>query len=215
MKTTIYLIRHSEKINSQLLNNENNKEYYQVRREKIVLSVRGEKKAEALSMQNELQNLDIIFSSNYSRAIQTAKYFAESQNIIINIDGRFNERKVGIIPNDNGQIDFKQYYDENIRNPEGESRKEVADRMEEGFWDVINNNKGKRIAVFTHAAAMTFLLMRWCNLKYIDKDKKTCLEFKNKIIFNKIFDAPEVFKLIIEDNEILSIENMEFLYRIK
>ena len=210
MKTTIYLIRHSEKINPKLLNNEDNKEYYQTRREKIVLSVNGERKAEALSKQNELQNLDIIFSSNYSRAIQTAKYFSESQNLVINIDGRFNERKVGIIPNDNGKMDFKQYYDENIRNPEGECRKEVADRMEDGFWNVVNNNQGKKIAIFTHAAAMSFLLMKWCKLNYINEDKKINLEFNNKVIFDKVFDAPEVFKLIIEDNQIISIENLEF-----
>lgn len=212
MKTIVYIIRHSEKFNKKLLNHENNKEYYQKRREKIVLSVNGEKKAEALSKQPELQNLDIIYSSNYSRTIQTAKYFAESQNLEINVDGRFNERNVGVIQNHIDTLDLKQFYDENVKNPEGECRKEVTQRIEEGFWDVVNNNTGKRITIFTHAAAMTFLLMRWCKLNYINEDKRVNLEYKGKVIFDKIFDAPEVFKLVIDNDEIISIENLKFQY---
>ena len=44
--TTVYLIRHSRKLSNELVNHENNNEYYQNRREKIVLSIEGEKRAE-------------------------------------------------------------------------------------------------------------------------------------------------------------------------
>ena len=48
-------------------------------------------------------------------------------------------------------------------------------------------------------------------LEYIHEDKHKCLSFNNKIIVDKIFDAPEVFKLQVSGkNEILSIENIEF-----
>ena len=40
-----------------------------------------------------LKNIDVVFSSNYVRAIGTAKYFAVDK---INIDERFGERKFGI-----------------------------------------------------------------------------------------------------------------------
>ena len=46
--TTVYLIRHSRKLSNELVNNENNNEYYQNRREKIVLSVEGERRAVVL-----------------------------------------------------------------------------------------------------------------------------------------------------------------------
>ena len=67
--TTVYLIRHSEKIDNKLLDNSNNNEYYQTRREKIILSIEGEKKAEKLSKLKEFEDIDVIFSSNYARAI--------------------------------------------------------------------------------------------------------------------------------------------------
>ena len=43
--TTVYLIRHSKKLSNELVNHENNNEYYQNRREKIVLSIEGGKKS--------------------------------------------------------------------------------------------------------------------------------------------------------------------------
>ena len=92
--TTVYLIRHSRKIANELINNEKNSEYYQNRREKIILSVEGEKRAEILSKEKEFDGLDIIYSSNYARTLQTAKYFAENRNMIIHVDERFNERKL-------------------------------------------------------------------------------------------------------------------------
>ena len=207
--TTVYLIRHSKKLSNELVNHENNNEYYQNRREKIVLSIEGEKRAELLSKEKEFDDIDIIYSSNYVRTIQTAKYFAESKNMIIHIDERFNERRLGIAQ----QVDItiKQYFDENLKNPDGESQKEVRERMKAGFQEAVNNNRGKNIAVFTHGAAITFLLMCWCKLEYIHEDKHKCLSFNNKIIVDKIFDAPEVFKLQVSGkNEILSIENIEF-----
>ena len=42
----------------------------------------------------ELKNIDEIFSSSYSRAISTAKYIAEENNIDIIIDKNLNERKL-------------------------------------------------------------------------------------------------------------------------
>lgn len=37
-----------------------------------------------------------IYASNSSRAIETAKYLAESNNLKIKLDKRINERKFGI-----------------------------------------------------------------------------------------------------------------------
>lgn len=92
--TYIYLIRHSEqlKIKGEKINNEEE----QISNEKIVLSVDGEKKAEGISKLKEMRNIDVIWSSNYVRAIATAKYIARENNIEINIDEKLNERKLRI-----------------------------------------------------------------------------------------------------------------------
>ena len=119
METIVYLIRHSEKIDLNLINNTYNDEYYQNRREKIILSIKGEEKAKILSQSDEFKNIDSIYSSNYVRTIQTAKYMAETQKKIINIDKRFNERNMGIIK-EGKNIVIDQYFDDNLKNEEGE-----------------------------------------------------------------------------------------------
>ena len=43
--TTVYLIRHSKKIDNKLLDNSRNNEYYQTRREKIILSIEARKES--------------------------------------------------------------------------------------------------------------------------------------------------------------------------
>ena len=85
-KTEIYIIRHSEPLKLDSGNFSNDSE--QIKNEKIILSIDGEKRAYSLSESEELQNIDMLFSSNYVRAISTAKYIAFKNNIEINIDDR-------------------------------------------------------------------------------------------------------------------------------
>ena len=88
--TYIYLIRHSE----QLKIPNNVQEDSQIKNEKIILSINGEKKAEEMSKLSELKNIDVLWCSNYVRAISTAKYIAEENNIELNIDKNLGERKL-------------------------------------------------------------------------------------------------------------------------
>ena len=89
--TEVYLIRHS---NVLKIEKNNINEDYQISNEKIILSIEGERQAELLSKLPELQNIDTLWCSNYVRAISTAKYIANKNNIKINIDENFNERKL-------------------------------------------------------------------------------------------------------------------------
>ena len=90
--TIIYLIRHSEQLKTKGCYFSKDSE--QVKNEKIILSVAGEKKAEELSLKEELQGLDEVYSSSYVRAIATSKYIAEKNSLEINIDERLGERKL-------------------------------------------------------------------------------------------------------------------------
>ena len=85
--TTVYLIRHSQQCRDCC-----NFGNIQCENEKIILSIEGEQKAEELSNNPELLCINELWSSNYSRAIATAKYIARKNNILINIDKRLNER---------------------------------------------------------------------------------------------------------------------------
>ena len=78
MKTTIYLIRHSIPLNNKEY--VNSSDTLQIKNEKNPLSKEGEQKAKDLSELQELKNIDKVISSNYVRAISTAKYIAEQSD---------------------------------------------------------------------------------------------------------------------------------------
>ena len=166
-KTTIYLIRHSVRFNNNNILQYNTIQNKTIKNEKIILSVEGEKRAEILSNEQELQNIDVVCASNCVRTLQTAKYLLEKQNLQVNIDERFDERRSGK-PNDDIVKDWwvRQYIDENYKTEGGESQKEVRERFEQAFNEVLEANKGKRVAIFAHAYAITFFIMKWCKFEY-------------------------------------------------
>lgn len=208
--TTIYLIRHSIRMPQNQINSYNTNQNDLLKNEKIILSIEGEKRANILSKEKELQDLDIVYSSNCVRALQTAKYVMENQNLKVNIDERLDERVVGI-PNDKEHPNWfeEQYYDENYKTVNGESQKEVRNRFDEVIQIIIEKYKDKRIAVFSHGYAITFYLLKYCELVNIE-DKRLKIKFKNKIIYNNRINAPEVFKLTFNDKDIINIEYLPF-----
>ena len=72
--TTIYLMRHSIALKD--INNDYNDESLQLQNEKMPLSIEGEELAFNISKESELQNIDVVISSNYVRAMSTAKYIS-------------------------------------------------------------------------------------------------------------------------------------------
>ena len=205
MKTYIYLIRHSESLKvNHILNNDS----LQIKNEKTVLSVNGEKLAEKLSKNCELSNIDGIYSSTYTRAISTAKYIASENNLVVNIDERFNERKHGVNSYSELPLDFEkhQFEDINFKMLNGESYKEVKQRTYDALTDVLNNNLGKRIGIVSHSTALAFLLSNWCEVSY---DK--CYKFNQKVFFDGKWGYCETFKLEFEENELVNIENIRLL----
>lgn len=211
-KTTIYLIRHSVRFSSNNIIQYNTKQSNLIKSEKSILSVEGEKRSEILSNEKELQNIDVVYASNCVRTLQTAKYLLEKQNLNVNIDERLDEKQVGK-PNDDVVKDWwqRQYEDENYKTEGGESQKEVRGRVTEVVNEILDANKGKRIAIFSHGYAITFYLMTWCKFLYNGRKDDIQFYFKNKKIFDKKINAPEVFKLEFdENNEIIDIKNLEF-----
>ena len=208
--TTIYLIRHSVRLPLDSIEYHTNQEKI-ILNEKIILSSLGEDRAKLLSEKEELQNIDVVYTSNCVRTLATAKYLMEKQNLNAIIDDRLDERKVGISNVDRYPDWFsRQYFDESFKTEGGESQKEVRDREDEVINEILVKHKNKRIAVFSHGYAITFYLLKYCKLVSII-DNKLKYEFNNKIVFNKRINAPEVFKLTFNDNKLLNIELIEFI----
>ena len=206
--TTIYLIRHSKTLK---VNNSLNTDDIQIQNEKKCLSLEGEELAKKILNKDEFNNIDILYSSNYVRAIQTAKFLAHKNNLDINIISDLGERKFGVNSWDElpSNFEIKQFLDENYKIGNGESRKEVTERMYSVIENILKNNKNKRIAIVSHGTAIYFLLKKWCDIE-LEDEEKIKFTFNNKVIFDKKLDYCEIFKLIFDDNNLVNIENIRF-----
>ena len=156
MDTIIYLIRHAETIDENGIRNTN--EDSQMINEKEILSVYGEEQSKKLSENTELNNIDVIWSSSYTRAKATAKYLANNNNLPINLDSSLSERKLGNLKEmgefmkDKSTRDpsQEQLLDRKFKTSDGESAEDTRQRMTEFFDRILKEYEGKRIAVITH-----------------------------------------------------------------
>lgn len=204
MEKIIYLIRHS--VPMKIRNNIVNSDSLQVWNEKNPLSIIGEEKAKEYFDDEEFFDVDYIISSKYVRAISTAKYLAEKNNLNININENFGERKHGVESWDLLPEGFeeKQMVDKEYKVGDGENQLEVANRMYEALMEVVRSNH-KKIVVLSHATAITFLLMKICCYS------NGVLSFNREVLIDSNFSwkAPDGFKLVFEDDKLISINHIK------
>ena len=211
MNTTVYLIRHSEPTPHVNLKVINLKDSEQIKNEKAFLSVSGEKKAEELSKNEELQNIDAVYSSGYVRALATAKYIALENNTVINVDDRLNERKVGEMGNlDWSEFERLQKKDFDFKLSGGESLNQTKKRMIEVMKSILMFETGNRVAIVSHATALTTLLSTWCELGY-NYDEDIILSYKEKTIIDGHWTAPHVIKVVFEGTVVKDIEYLNII----
>lgn len=154
--TIVYLIRHAETAQENGIRN--TKEDSQMINEKEILSVYGEEQSKKLSENMELTNIDVIWSSSYTRAKATAKYIANNNNLPINLDSSLSERKLGNLKElgefmkDKSTRDpsQEQLLDRKFKTSDGESAEDTRQRMTKFFDRILKEYEGKRIAVITH-----------------------------------------------------------------
>ena len=178
--------------------------------EKSSLSIEGEQIAKDKLNKKEFDGIDIIFSSNYVRTIQTAKYLSEKNSAEINVISDLGERKFGIDSWDELPDNFerKQFLDENYKLNNGENQKEVRDRMYSVIMKILNEYPSKKIAIVSHGTAISYLLKKWCDVNIVDD--KLRYSFKNEIILDGYFNYCETFKLVFDDeNKLIDIKNIK------
>lgn len=202
--TTIYLMRHSIALKN--INNDYNNESLQLQNEKMPLSIEGEELASNISKEEELQSIDVVISSNYVRAMSTAKYISNANNVNLIVNSAFGERKFGINSWDELPSGFgmRQNYDENYKVGDGESQKEVRERVYKALMKVIDEYKDKRIVIVSHGSAILWLLKQWCDVNLVDK----YITFKDKVILeDNVFNCT-TFKLEFDDNKLVNIDKV-------
>lgn len=202
MTTTVYLVRHSNAKDIKIKNNvsflESNKN--------VRLSREGKRIAYEFSKNKEFKDIDVLISSDYRRAIETALFFSKNKSSF-EINPSFGERVHGVdrineLPEG---FEANQMEDENYKVGFGESQKEVQDRMYNALMKVLDDNKGKRVVIVTHSTAMTFLLKKWCKIRYGGDHL-----FKDKVFFRGLWRPCTSFKLVFDDkNNLVSINEVK------
>ena len=206
--TIIYLIRHAETVDENGIRNTS--EDSQMINEKEILSVQGEEQSKKLSENIELNNLDTIWSSSYTRAKATAKYIANTNNLPLNLDSNLNERKLGNLKElgefmkDKSTRDpsQEQLLDRTFRTSDGESAEQTRERMNKFFNKILKEYEGKRIAVISHGGSIKFFLLNWCTV-----NENVKLVYNNEKILN--IKSPCMLKLTFRKNELINLEQID------
>lgn len=200
----IYLMRHSEGLKKveQVFNFDS----LQLVNEKNPLSVAGEERAKRIANLDEFKNIDVVISSNYVRAMATAKYFANNNDVVLKVVDSFGERKFGVnswseLPEN---FEKRQLEEIDLKLPNGESRREVSERMYDSIANVLKTFYQDRILIVSHATAITFLFMKLGTI--VDGN----LMFNDKVILDKdfVWQAPDGFKLTFDGDKLVDISHL-------
>ena len=189
MKTTkIFLIRHSQSIhnltNTYNSHPENDKG----------LSAKGFKWAKLLAKRLSKEKIDVIYSSNMPRCIQTAVEIAKvlRKKIIVNPSlkepdmGKYELMKQSQIEKRHPRI-AKSWFHGDVTNLKlGESFKNAQKRIVNEINFIAKKHKGKTILIITHQAPIKFFVcylfggLKYFNIFGISNSSLTLLEKKNK-----------------------------------
>ena len=127
------------------------------------LSELGNKQAKSLSTHFNPGDLNVIYSSDLDRAIQTAKPIADKLNLEIKIDSDLREADFGIwekLTYEEVREKYPQEYNAwhtnyHIRPSWLESFKSHQNRIQKAIKKILSdNNTADRIAVFTHGGSI-------------------------------------------------------------
>ena len=200
MDTTVYLIRHSMKM-------ERTKNHWPGYDRIQPLSVEGERRAQALADVEELRGADAAYSSPFARTISTLRYITEADGLLPYLDDRLRELEFGAMfppgwqppgpgsgPPPGDDIRARQWIDRDLAAPEGESLNQCCRRMTEAISEFVHENPGKKILVASHGAAIGSYLSSI--IEGIDDD------------YTRHLPQPAVFRMIFRDEQAASVERI-------
>ena len=161
---------------------------YQLKKEKIhypwpesspiLLTERGKKQIEILAKKLKQEKLDLIFSSDISRAHQTAKIIAQELGLKVNLDLRLRDINYGIYHGRPRKEFCQNFPDEEKRfykaPKNGESWSDCKKRVSDFIEEIDKKYQGKKILIIAHGDPL------WL-LEGVIKDKTNKELLKEKI----------------------------------
>jgi broad specificity phosphatase PhoE len=132
------------------------------------LSARGRNQAQATARILKSESVTVIYSSDLARAMETAQPLAKLTGLPVNGTNAFRERSVGVMEGltfeDAAQQHPEQYAALLRRDFEhvltgGESYRQLLDRAREKLDEIIEENRGGKIALFSHTGTICILAL--------------------------------------------------------
>jgi broad specificity phosphatase PhoE len=132
------------------------------------LSARGRNQAQATARILKSESVTAIYSSDLARALETAQPLARVTGLPINHTSAFRERSVGVMEGltfeDAAQQHPEQYAALLRRDFEhvltgGESYRQLLDRARQKLDQIIEENRGGKIVVFSHTGTICILAL--------------------------------------------------------
>lgn len=132
------------------------------------LSELGVKQAEMTARLLAKEGVTAIFSSDLLRAVQTAGHLASLTKLEVNERSAFRERHVGVLEGltfDESKYQFPDDYYALVKRDvdhiikKGESYRQLLKRATTALWDIVRQNEGGRIAIFSHTGAICFMTL--------------------------------------------------------
>lgn len=132
------------------------------------LSDLGLEQAEKTARVLAKEGIHAIYSSDLTRAVQTAEPLAKLLNLPIHKSEAFRERNVGVLQGltfDESKQQFPDDYyaliNRNIHHviTEGESYRHLLRRITAELRNILRNHNRQRIAIFSHTGAICYLTL--------------------------------------------------------
>jgi 2,3-bisphosphoglycerate-dependent phosphoglycerate mutase len=160
LTTHIYLVRHGQ--------SEGNAERRFGGHSPTPLSKRGRKQAAITARALASESITSIYSSDLLRATETAKPLADELQLPINTTSAFRERSVGVMEGLTFEAAASAHPDEYaalLRRDfdyvlsGGESYRQMLERAREKLDQIIIENAGGKVAVFSHTGTICILVL--------------------------------------------------------
>ena len=132
------------------------------------LSARGHRQAELTARTLKSESLTAIYSSDLARTIETARPLSNLTRLPINGTSAFRERSVGVMEGLTFEAAAQQHPEQYAallrRDFEhvltgGESYRQLLDRARQKLDEIIEQNHGGKIAVFSHTGTICILAL--------------------------------------------------------
>lgn len=132
------------------------------------LSARGHRQAELTARTLKSESLTAIYSSDLARAIETARPLSNLTRLPVHGTDAFRERSVGVMEGLTFEAAAQQHPEQYAallrRDFEhvltgGESYRQLLDRARQKLDEIIEQNRGGKIAVFSHTGTICILAL--------------------------------------------------------